>query len=90
MNKYGKAIWIFPLSPTFISLANKREDDKKKHEYYVTAEYNGKLNASNNVNANNPDYKPQVPKALPKTPTKPRTDSPKNINKTSFKKQSGR
>ena len=85
VNKYGKAIWIFPLSPTFISLANKREDDKKKHEYYVTAEYNGKLNASNNVNANNPDYKPPVPKALPKTPTKPRTDSLKTSTKPASK-----
>lgn len=85
VNKYGKAIWIFPLSPTFISLANKREDDKKKHEYYVTAEYNGKLNASNNVNANNPDYKPPVPKALPKAPTKPRTDSPKTSTKPASK-----
>lgn len=85
VNKYGKAIWVFPLSPTFISLANKREDDKKKHEYYVTAEYNGKLDASNNVNANNPDYKPPVPETATKAPTKPRTDSPKTSTKPASK-----
>lgn len=63
----GNARWNFTLLNAFISIANKREDDKKKHEYYVTAEYSGKLKASDNVNANNPEYKaPTIP---PKKPT---------------------
>ncbi|PWN66519.1 peptidoglycan recognition protein family protein [Chryseobacterium oncorhynchi] len=63
----GNARWSFTLLNAFISIANKREDDKKKHEYYVTAEYSGKLKASDNVNAKNPEYKaPTIP---PKKPT---------------------
>lgn len=86
VNKYGKAEYIFSLSPTFISLANKREDEKKQHEYYVTAEYNGRIDASGNVNVNNPD----VPKPAP-SPSKPK---PKDntakfpSSTTSSKKQS--
>lgn len=80
----GYARWNFALLNTYIAIANKREDDKKQHEYYVTAEYNGKLKASDNANANNPEYKapqpagnnggkPQPKPALPK----PKPDSPK-------------
>lgn len=32
------------------------KNEGKTHEYYVTAEYYGKLEASNNVNLKNPDY----------------------------------
>ena len=85
----GYARWDFTLLRTFISLAQKREDEDKKHEYYVTAEYNGKiLNNSGNVNVNNPEPRIKItPKsssngAKPKTsPTvnkpKPQPDSPK-------------
>ncbi|SFI50197.1 hypothetical protein [Halpernia frigidisoli] len=50
----GNARWDFTLFNTYITLANKREGEKKKHEYYVTAEYNAKIEASENVNINNP------------------------------------
>lgn len=60
----GYARWNFTLLNTYIALVNKREDDKKKHEYYVTTEYNGKQEASDNVNVNNPEYK--VPASHPK------------------------
>lgn len=85
----GYARWNFALLNTYIAIANKRENDKKQHEYYVTAEYNGKLKASDNAHANNPEYKaPPVPpkkptgnnggKPQPKlTPPKPKPDSPK-------------
>lgn len=85
----GYARWDFTLLRTFISLAQKREDEDKKHEYYVTAEYNGKiLNNSGNVNVNNPEPRIKItPKsssseAKPKTPPtvnkpKPQPDSPK-------------
>lgn len=75
----GYARWNFTLFNTYINLANKREDEKKKHEYYVTAEYNGKLRASRNTNVNNPEYKLPVPKPKqnsPKTSTNP--SSPNN------------
>ncbi|MBD8084126.1 hypothetical protein [Chryseobacterium caseinilyticum] len=94
VNKFGKAKWSFSLSPTFITLANKRENDKSKHEYYVTAEFNGKiLEDSQNVNVTNPEnrteksktapQKPSFPKPLPKKetakfPTRP--TSPKKQN----------
>lgn len=88
VSKYGKAIWVFPLSATFISLANKKEDDRKQHEYYVTAEYNGKIDASGNVNVKNPEYtptasKPAQPKdtpgstSVPKPKIQPKKDTPK-------------
>lgn len=80
VDKFGKARWMFSLSPTFISLASKREDDRKKHEYYVTAEYNGKIDASQNVNVNNPDAqasKPPPPPSRKPTPKKPKQDTPK-------------
>lgn len=85
----GYARWNFTLLKTFISLAQKREDEDKKHEYYVTAEYNGKiLNNSGNVNVNNPEPRIKItPKSSssgpkPKTPPtvnkpKPQPDSPK-------------
>lgn len=81
----GNARWNFGLFNTYIALANKREDDKEHHEYYVTAEYNGKLNASNNVNVNNPDSKVPVRRTPPKPPIKPRTDSPKASTKPASK-----
>ncbi len=69
----GYARWDFTLLKTFISLAQKREGDDKKHEYYVTAEYNGKiLEGSKNVNVANPEPrititpKPSSNKAKPK------------------------
>lgn len=77
VNKYGKAIWIFPLSSTFISLANKKEDDRKQHEYYVTTEYNGKRDASGNVNVNNPEYRQPVLKPVPPKKQTGRNSAPK-------------
>lgn len=87
VNKFGKAKWNFALNPTFISLANKREDDKSKHEYYVTAEFNGKiLEDSQNVNVTNPEYKIEQPQQLPQrtrrqprgnSSPKPKQESPK-------------
>lgn len=90
VNKYGKASYIFPLYSTYISIANKREDDKKKHEYYITAEYNGKLDASQNVNVNNPEYKQPAPKTIstPKTKVSPKKDTPKFPSSSSGKRQS--
>lgn len=86
----GYARWDFTLLRTFISLAQKREDEDKKHEYYVTAEYNGKiLKDSGNVNVNNPEPRIKITpkpssggtKPKPSTPTpnkpKPQPDSPK-------------
>lgn len=66
VDSQGNARWNFTLLNTYIALANQREDDKKQHEYYITAEYNGKLKASDNANANNPEYK--APPAPPKKP----------------------
>ncbi|WP_068942155.1 hypothetical protein [Chryseobacterium timonianum] len=66
VDSQGNARWNFALLSTYIAIANQREDDKKQHEYYVTAEYNGKLKASDNANANNPEYK--APPAPPKKP----------------------
>ncbi|MFC7346915.1 hypothetical protein ACFQO9_09330 [Chryseobacterium zhengzhouense] len=87
VNKFGKAKWSFSLNSTFISLANKREDDKSKHEYYVTAEFSGKiLEDSQNVNVTNPEYKIEQPQQLPQRPKrqprgnsspKPKQESPK-------------
>lgn len=66
VDSQGNARWNFALLTTYIAIANKREDDQKQHEYYVTAEYNGRLKASDNANANNPEYK--APPAPPKKP----------------------
>ncbi|MDN3694159.1 hypothetical protein QWZ06_18705 [Chryseobacterium tructae] len=66
VDSQGNARWNFALLSTYIAIANQREDDKKQHEYYITAEYNGKLKASDNANANNPEYK--APPAPPKKP----------------------
>lgn len=66
VDSQGNARWNFALLSTYIAIANQREDEKKQHEYYVTAEYNGKLKASDNANANNPEYK--APPAPPKKP----------------------
>lgn len=65
VDSQGYARWNFTLLNTYIAIANQREDDKKQHEYYVTAEYNGKIKASDNANADNPEYK------APSTPHKP-------------------
>ena len=78
VDRKGYARWDFTLLTTFIALANKREDDKKQHEYYVTAEYNGKMNASGNVNANNPQFKKPPTAVQPKlkpTPNAPKTST---------------
>ncbi len=72
----GYARWNFGLLNTYISIANKREDETKQHEYYVTANYNGKIGASDNVNANNPEYKaPASPTPPAKQPTGNQTQS---------------
>lgn len=75
----GYARWNFTLLSTYISIANKREDDKKQHEYYILAEYNGKLQASDNVNVNNPEYKIPPPPSKPTHAKKPqpKPDTPK-------------
>ncbi|WET49288.1 peptidoglycan DD-metalloendopeptidase family protein [Chryseobacterium indologenes] len=81
----GYARWNFGLLDTYISIANKREDDTKQHEYYVTANYNGKIGASDNVNANNPEYKAPTPpvkqptgaQTLPQPSPQPNPDTPK-------------
>ncbi|GAA4153551.1 hypothetical protein GCM10022217_09430 [Chryseobacterium ginsenosidimutans] len=39
-----------------MQVAKGDKNEGKTHEYYVTAEYYGKLEASNNVNLKNPDY----------------------------------
>ncbi|KQT24178.1 hypothetical protein ASG22_09185 [Chryseobacterium sp. Leaf405] len=39
-----------------MQVAKGDKNEGKTHEYYVTAEYYGKLKASNNVNLKNPDY----------------------------------
>jgi len=39
-----------------MQIAKGDKNEGKTHEYYVTAEYYGKLEASNNVNLKNPDY----------------------------------
>lgn len=98
MDSKGNVRWDFTLFNTYIALANKREDEKKKHEYYVTAEYVGKYKTSGNVNVNNPDTgktpTPTKPKKdthdpLPtRTPTKkpqPKPTSPKASTKSSSK-----
>lgn len=67
-------------------VARGDKNEGKTHEYYVTAEYFGKLQASNNININNPasNTSPQkVPaSSQPKTPTsaQPKT-APKPPNK---------
>ncbi|WP_261511315.1 hypothetical protein [Chryseobacterium paludis] len=81
----GYARWNFNLIPTFVTLSLKREDNKKYQEYYVTAEYNGKIQASDNVNTNNPQYK--VPPLSVKKP-QPKPETPKgstNPNSTNNK-----
>lgn len=81
----GYARWNFNLIPTFVTLSLKREDNKKYQEYYVTAEYNGKIQASDNVNTNIPQYK--VPPLSVKKP-QPKPETPKgstNPNSTNNK-----
>lgn len=93
----GYARWNFALLNTYISIANKREDDKKKHEYYVIAEYKGKLKASDNASVDNPEYKAptpppkkptgsnnsEKPQSKPKpAPPKPKPDSPKGSTRS--------
>ncbi|AZA93108.1 Predicted chitinase [Chryseobacterium nakagawai] len=79
VDSQGNARWNFTLLNTYIALANQREDDKKQHEYYVTAEYNGKLKASDNATADNPEYKaPPAPSRQPNAPKpQPNPNSPK-------------
>lgn len=93
----GYARWNFALLNTYISIANKREDDKKKHEYYVIAEYKGKLKASDNASVDNPEYKAPTPppkkptgsnnsekpqSKLKPAPPKPKPDSPKGSTRS--------
>ncbi|MGE8552812.1 MAG: peptidoglycan DD-metalloendopeptidase family protein [Chryseobacterium jejuense] len=92
VDSQGYARWNFALLNTYIAIANKREDDKKQHEYYVTAEYKGKLKTSDNASVDNPEYKAptpppkkptgsnnsEKPQSKPKpAPPKPKPDSPK-------------
>lgn len=73
----GYARWNFTLLNTFIRLANMREDDKKNHEYYVTAEYNGKiLEDSGNVNITNPEYTISIQTKGGTKPKQPTSASP--------------
>lgn len=78
----GYARWNFSLLPTFITLSHKKEDDKKPQEYYVTAEYNGKMQASDNLNANNQEYKipPLNKKPQPKPETPKGSTNPNSAN----------
>ncbi|KPH12683.1 hypothetical protein [Chryseobacterium sp. ERMR1:04] len=75
----GYARWNFTLLSTYISIANKREDDKKQHEYYILAEYNGTVMASDNMTVNNPEYKIPPPPSKPAHAKKPqpKPDTPK-------------
>lgn len=96
VNKFGKAQWSFSLNPTFISLANRKEDDKSKHEYYVTAEFNGKiLEDSQNVNVTNTELNIEKTNPLLRHPKqqqkavsipKPKKESPKASTKPSSAK----
>lgn len=92
----GYARWNFTLLNTFINFANKREDHKKQHEYYVTAEYVGKYKSSANVNVNNPSasapsssFKPKPKSSTAKFPTnsaspKKQSDPKGKISKAEF------
>ena len=94
----GYARWNFTLFNTFISIANKREYEKKQHEYYVTAEYVGKYKSSANVNVNNPEAgkttspsktstgtKQPLPTTSPTKKPQPKPISPKSSTNPSSK-----
>ncbi|WP_029268579.1 hypothetical protein [Flavobacterium sp. KJJ] len=79
---FGKADIDFLLRPSFAKIAIKGGPENDKiHEYYVTAEYERKKTASNNVNVNAPET-PVVPyraKTTQKAPSKqPKTELPKS------------
>ena len=68
-----------------MQVAKGDKNEGKTHEYYVTAEYFGKLEASNNVNLKNPSYNPNPTTAnnnheTKTAPTNPKTN-PKQPNK---------
>jgi predicted chitinase len=72
-----------------MQVAKGDKNEGKTHEYYVTAEYYGKLEASNNVNLKNPDYtahqnteqkKTKVADQVKNNPAKP-TAAPKPPNR---------
>jgi predicted chitinase len=81
VDAYGMAEASFSLLATYMSLAMKREEENKKHEYYVTAEFFGIVKAaSRNANVEN------SPLPAPKPIPKPGSDikdypSPKDVPK---------
>ncbi|MDR2206477.1 MAG: hypothetical protein LBE36_10045, partial [Flavobacteriaceae bacterium] len=58
-----------------MQIAKGDKNEGKNHEYYVTAEYLGKLEAGNNVNIANPAYRPNA-EDLPKLPNRNPTPTP--------------
>lgn len=62
-----------------MQLAKGDKNEGKNHEYYVTADYYGKLEASNNINITNPDFSNPIQRAIDlkypdKTPQKPKVN----------------
>lgn len=84
--KFNMAQYAMASMIANMQVAKGDKNEGKTHEYYVTAEYFGKLQASNNIDINNPasNTSPQKVSAgsQPKTPTsaQPKT-APKPPNK---------
>jgi len=62
-----------------MQLAKGDKSEGKNHEYYVTADYYGKLEASNNINIANPDFSNPIQNAIDlkypdKKPQKPKVN----------------
>ena len=74
-----------------MQVAKGDKNEGKNHEYYVTAEYYGKLEASNNVNIKNPAYNPNPTKTttpnkpIPKVPNKRPVQPPPAPKKNTYK-----
>lgn len=78
-----------------MQLAKGDKSEGKNHEYYVTADYYGKLEASNNVNIVNPEFSNPIQKSIDlkysdKKPQKPKvnkrpTPPPPAPNKDTYK-----
>ncbi|MDR3025138.1 hypothetical protein [Chryseobacterium sp.] len=56
--KFNMAQYAMASMIANMQVAKGDKNEGKTHEYYVTAEYFGKLEASNNVNLKNPAYNP--------------------------------
>ena len=88
--KFSMAQYTMASMIANMQVAKGDKNEGRTHEYYVTAEYYGKLEASNNVNINNPSY--NAPKAeqkkVPATnqPKTPASTQPKNTPKPPNKK----